>query len=180
MIKKGKNTGSGFTLIEVLVVIAVTAVLAIGVANINWNRLTDKQKVTIFKNRVISDVETIRNNALFGKWVTVNSELIVPFSWRVDISNANIAVLYQETPTDIFTLHKTTTINEPEIITTIYCWDSISPVVINPAQILFEWSELSFGSSTCPNDNIVSLDLSYKQFSESIEINRVSGLIGDK
>ncbi len=177
MIKKGKNILSGFTLIEVLVVISIIAVMAVGVSNINWNRLTDKQKVTILKNRVISDIETIRNNALFGKWVTV--DLIVPEQWNIAISNNQIDISYLSWATDI--PYKTIAIGTPERIKTIYCWDDTTDIVSGPAELIFRWSEVSFGSSTCVWENVLSLDLDYKQnFTESIEINSVSGLIGDK
>jgi len=53
-----------FTLIELLVWISVMSIIILWVTSIDYNRLSQDQKLDIFTNDVKSNFERIRNNSL--------------------------------------------------------------------------------------------------------------------
>ena len=174
MIKKGYTKQFGFTLIEIMVAITIIWIIGAGVANTNWSRLSDRQKVSIFKNRMVSQIETIRNNALFGRSITINS--IVPRYWRIDFWTNTSNVFYSTwwldpsdfLPYDVAEMN----LSRFESISSVDCgWEP-------RWSILIEWINMSLtGSVQCAAATTILMDLEYKQFSESIEINSVSGLV---
>ncbi len=176
MIKKGRTILGWFTLIELLVAISIIAILAIGVSNINWNRLSDRQKITIFQNRVVSEIETIRNNALFGKAVT--PALIVPHTWRIDLSAAGIDIDYSQLWDNNFEDYTDLILQPRETISAVYCWSDLSTpitgeLIIQGADMHLLWD--------CNGEQILVLDLEYNESSSgSMQINVVNGLIGDR
>ncbi len=78
---------SAFTLIELVVWITILWILAFSVANIDFNRLSNKQKLDIFANKIKTSYETIRNNALSWKWIW--TDLTVPSKWAISFSKTN-------------------------------------------------------------------------------------------
>jgi len=62
-----KNIFRAFTLPELLVAIAVISVLALGISQFNFNRLSQKQQIEIEVVKLISLIEDVRNNALIGR-----------------------------------------------------------------------------------------------------------------
>ncbi len=76
-----------FTLIELLVAITIITILALWATNLDFNRLSNKQKLEIFTNNVKTNYESIRNNALEWKWIGNN--LDVPQKWKMDFSSSN-------------------------------------------------------------------------------------------
>lgn len=76
-----------FTLTELLVWIAIISIVTLWVTSINFNRLSSKQNLEILTNKIKSNYEFIRNNALSWKWI--NSNLIVPEKWKMEISLNN-------------------------------------------------------------------------------------------
>lgn len=60
-----KNIDSyAFTLIELLLVIALIVIMTLGGMSLNFNTLTDEQNLNIFTNKIKTNFEEIRNNAL--------------------------------------------------------------------------------------------------------------------
>ena len=82
--KKGKTA---FTLIELMVWISILSIIIMGASNIDYNRLSQKQRLEIFTNNIKSEFERIRNNSLAWKWVWVS--LNIPETWQVDYSLSN-------------------------------------------------------------------------------------------
>ncbi len=80
-----KKKQLAFTLVEIMVGIAIIGIMAISISQINFNRLNDVQKVWIETTKISNIIEETRNNALVGRWVGVN--LITPSNWRVIIRN---------------------------------------------------------------------------------------------
>jgi prepilin-type N-terminal cleavage/methylation domain-containing protein len=58
-----KNNKKGFTLIEILVVIALISMLAVSALNTNFNP-SDSEKLNIFNSEIIKPIEEIKNNSL--------------------------------------------------------------------------------------------------------------------
>jgi len=109
-----------FTLTELLVWITIISVLIVWVTKIDFNRLSQKQRLEIFINKVKTNFEITRNNFLSWKWIWANLE--VPDSWRIEYSKVNSWT--------IVTTHSGTTITESSYIdfvvgssiTSIKCW----------------------------------------------------------
>jgi prepilin-type N-terminal cleavage/methylation domain-containing protein len=76
-----------FTLIELLVWIAIISILIIWATSIDYNRLSNKQKLELFTNSIKSNFETIRNSSLAWKWIWPTLE--IPKKWKIDYSNTN-------------------------------------------------------------------------------------------
>lgn len=173
MIKKGKTVLWAFTLIEIMVVLTIIAIIAIWVSNVNWNRLSDRQKVIVFKNRIISDIETVRNNALFGKGIGTN--LDVPEAWRVDISQNGVYFLYQTG--GVFTFYDNVDMQNNESITQVRCWEN---PITQTGSILIQWIQMTLTWATdCEWEKNISFDIAYKSFSGWVWVNALSGLIQD-
>ena len=61
-----------FTLIEILVAIALLAIIWLWFANYNFSSMWDRQTLESFTNKIISNFETLRTNALVWKWAWEN------------------------------------------------------------------------------------------------------------
>jgi len=79
---KNKKNNSWFTLIELLVAISIVWILAIWVTNLNFNTISNKEKLRTYTNKIVNNIETVRNFALMWKWIWVS--LDVPESWRIE------------------------------------------------------------------------------------------------
>ena len=82
MNKKNK----AFTLIELLVAITLVTIIILWANNISFKNISDKQKLEIFNNKIISEIERVRNNSLIWKWIWAN--LLVPPEWKIEFSKS--------------------------------------------------------------------------------------------
>ena len=82
-----KNHKAAFTLAELLVTISIITILALGISNVNFARLSQNQQVSIEAIKISNLIEEARNNALIGKGIWEN--LITPESWSVSIENSS-------------------------------------------------------------------------------------------
>lgn len=92
-----KNKNTAFTVMELLVVITIIITIVIWASNINFNSSTNKQKLEIFTNKIISKIETIRTNDLVWKAEINWTELKVPERWILEVSNQNYWKLVTKT-----------------------------------------------------------------------------------
>lgn len=74
----------GFTLIELMVWITIIWIMSLWIRNIAFNNISDKQKLEIFNNKIISEIEKVRNDSLIWKWIWINID--APKSWKIDFS----------------------------------------------------------------------------------------------
>ena len=79
-----KNNFNAFTLIELMVVIAIIAILILGSNFLSFNKVSNKQKLETNVIRINSHFEEIRNNALLWKWIWTN--LFVPEEYKIEFS----------------------------------------------------------------------------------------------
>jgi len=90
-----KNPYTAFTLIELLVVISIITILALWISQISFTTMWDKQKLDTTVARIVSNIETVRWNALMWKWIW--DQLTVPESYQIDFSttwSGNITTQY--------------------------------------------------------------------------------------
>lgn len=79
-----QKTIKAFTLIELIVWIAIVSIMMLWISQIDFNRLSLKQELEILTNNIKSNHELVRNNSLSWKWVWL--DLIVPDWWKIGIS----------------------------------------------------------------------------------------------
>jgi len=82
------NIKKGFTLIELLVWITIIWILLLAATSLNFNRLSNRQKLEIFTNSIKTNFETIRNYSLEWKWIWSN--LNVPNIRTIEFSKSKI------------------------------------------------------------------------------------------
>lgn len=80
------KNNNAFTIIELLVAIVVVIIITLSGSNIAFRAISDKQNLEISTNKIISEIERIRNNSLIWKWIWTN--LIVPKTWKIDFSSS--------------------------------------------------------------------------------------------
>lgn len=56
-----------FTLVELIVVIAVMLIVMLNLRTVDFNRLNDWQKLDLFVNKIVTDIEILRNDELMWK-----------------------------------------------------------------------------------------------------------------
>jgi len=78
---------SAFTLVELLVAIALISILALWFSQMSFNRLSQKQELSISANSLLSKVSELRDNALIWRSVLSGSTLTSPEGWEMRISN---------------------------------------------------------------------------------------------
>lgn len=176
----------GFTLIEILTVIAIISIISIWVSNINFNRLSEKQELDIFLNKIINNYEDIRNNSLLWKWIW--NSLEVPEKWKIDFSNTwdwKIISYYYSWWLWDWIEYKDNKFEEYYKINKIECskldWEDTYYLSNETWTIEIEWSNITL-TWAC-NDKkykIFNLTMDYKGFQESFEINVLNWIVDKK
>ena len=58
------KNNNAFTIIELLVAIVIVIIITLSGSNIAFRAISDKQNLEISTNKIISEIERIRNNSL--------------------------------------------------------------------------------------------------------------------
>ncbi len=159
---KKTSTVPGFTLIEILTVIALLSIVALGVSQVNFARQSQKEIVKIESQGIVSVLEEIRDNSLIGRAVDFSSTIVTPDSWEITIDTNNhwsIDIFYNsgtpyilqwngESPYSIFNLTcsnlDATNTQTTSNIDIEYIWDTAKITqgcsgVNNPKKIVFSY-----------------------------------------
>ena len=88
-----KNT-NWITLIELTVVIAIFWIIIVWLSRINYNTNINKQKFEDFNNQIVTNIETVRNNAINWKWVLSWTTLINPNKFNINLNLNNMTSWY--------------------------------------------------------------------------------------
>jgi len=178
-----------FTLIEILVAIAIVAIIALSSTKFNFNNVSNKQKLKTFNNNIVSNIEIIRNNSLM--WRGVWTSLIIPKSWRIDFSKSwswKILVSYSSWWTDY--PEKNIVFNWGYYLNTINCFkindkllDTFTWSTLWTWTLIVSWNSITWsGSSLCDDITNKKIEIItwFKNFTWSILINTVNWLIETK
>lgn len=177
-----------FTLIELLVWISIISILVLWGTNIDYNRLSQKQKLEIFTNNIKANFERVRNNSLAWKWIWIN--LNVPDLWQIDYSTSSSWTIITSTSFDnwgTWNIYNSNSIDfwSNFYISQIKClqldWSSDNTLISTETwSIEIEWSKISLkwdcGAST---SKILELSVNFKSIPQPkiIQINTLNWLI---
>lgn len=170
-----------FSLIELLVVIAIIGIIVVWASRIDFNPQIDKQNFDMFTNNVFTSIETVRNNALLGKWVGSGSIFTHPEKWVIKLSSVwtgSIQAEYQS-GTNIYPLwdFRVDFVNQNTKISELRC-KSIDGPSLTGSLIDIEISGKTMSFSGCSNDQkILQIKTEYKNFHKVIEVNSITWLI---
>lgn len=185
MCKKNKNA---FSLIELVVVIGLITFIALTATSLNFQWLSDKQKLEIFSNRIITQIEAIRNDALVWKNLYDTTKKI----WFEDIEQWEIAINKTTATLEVTAYPRQKDISEvkePRIVTTnkASVWEKIEALKCNwawweknidSAKIVFEWTKTAKVIwEDCNENSILQFELSYSKEKWIIEFDPVSWLV---
>lgn len=152
-----------FTLTELLVIIVIITIITLSVMSIDYSKLTDKQKLDIFTNKVVSSYEWVRNYSLIWKWVWVNLDL--PNTWKIEywVSSwweivSSYSTWWSFVKYDDFSILPDNNYS----ISSIDCVDrnltAINTSLVSTWIVLFQWWNISF-SWSCALENVSKLKL---------------------
>ncbi len=171
----------GFTLVELLVVITLIAILAVWVSNIDYNRLSGKQKLDIFWNQIVSNIETTLNNALLWKWIW--DELITPKKWKIEISNSNswaLETFYSSWSSWIHYGLASLNIQNFYSINNIECikldWTT-TPIPTSTWTIMVEQANLALSGCTDDTYKILRFEWTFLDNKKTIEVNTLNWIV---
>ena len=84
-----KNKNKAFTLIELMIVIALIWIIALGASSVDFTNLTNKQRLNGFFYEIKTNFETTTNNALIWKAIKLaDNSIIVPKKWQIKLYNS--------------------------------------------------------------------------------------------
>ena len=89
-----KKNKKWYTLIEILVVIAIIWILAISAPSFNFNKKTWSEKRDKFLNAIVSVIDTEKLNSKAWKWVPSWTSMMNPIKSVISISSSSIIVNY--------------------------------------------------------------------------------------
>lgn len=174
-----KKNKKWFTLIEIMVTIALIWIMMIWFSNINFNNNLNKQKFEDFNNQIVTNIETVRNNALNWKWVLDWSlNLINPNEYNIELNLTTMTTWYNWTYNNLLN-EVNVSFNNINSINSIKCANHQGTVTSTPnnVQINFIWKEIT--SSCWNNKNIIILTKAWA-FTKEITFNTVTWTISKK
>lgn len=183
---KINKKNNGFTIVELLVAISITIIIILWSSNINFKYISNKQNLEIFTNKIISEIERIRNNSLIWKWIW--TILIVPKQWKIEFnswwnwtSSWNVITSYYSWSTWI--QENKLIIDKNFALKNINCiavdWTITTLTTAQTWAILFEWWKYSLTwSISCQSKfSNIEIETFSKWYSWSINFDVVSWLI---
>lgn len=171
-----------FTLTEIIVWISIISIITLWVTQVDFNRLSQRQKISIESTKIINTIEAIRDFALSGKWV--GNPLVTPSSWTLDIStNGSGTLLASYNTGSIVAFPQYDWKSDTKIyIKSIVCekLNGVNAPLSGTGTLTFTGENISL--TGCPDIYYkkLILELESPPFSEKIEINSINGVVNRK
>lgn len=174
-----------FTLIELMMAIAVIWIIAIWWMRMDFNKISDSQYLRIFTGKITSLYETTRNNMLIGR--SINAAGTTPSTWKIEIpiwSGKTLTTSYSTWWLYTNYAEWGYAFKPAEWISKIYCYTSTGTTLTSITAwtwvILINKDTISFsGTTTCDTTTTkrIVLETLYHSNTGTIEINGLSGII---
>lgn len=176
---KKNKTHSAFTLIELMVIIAIIWIMAWLGSQINLNKISDKNKLIIFNNSIVSQFETFRNNILLWKWV--DSNVWVKESWKMTYNTTNSWTITPSYLSWTWITYPDSSINTEDFysITDINCLD-INKTLLNSgtnAEVFIQGNNFSLSGACTWASRILEFTTKFRANTSKIYINTLNWLI---
>lgn len=170
-----------FTLLEIMVVIALIWILVIWATNINFNSISDKQRLDWFFYKIKTNIESIKNNVLIWREVLDDWNTIISSKWQIDFNNngswsmstyyyndSNSKVSYPRyniIPKDFYEI----------VISNSWIWlTDTGSILINWRNLTLTWAWIS------GFDKVLEIVAKYKGIEKEFTINTISWVIEEK
>ena len=173
-----KKLKSGFTLLELMIVIAIIWISIIWATNISFNSLSNKQRVEWFFYKIKNNIETVKNNVLIWRETFDWTNTIVADIWNIDFNNSlswSVKTYYYDQLDIKKSFWDFDIIPEKFYEIIVYNdWNRINDS--ETASIIINWRNLSLTGITT-NNKILEIETKYKDKSKRFTINTISWVI---
>lgn len=177
-----KKIFSGYTLVEIIVVISIIGIVIFAMGNFNFTRLTQKQQTSIENIKIKSIFEEVRNNHTYGRAILSGS--LVPLAWNIDVSTAWSGRVISEylSGSTWVNFQRSWNTSPPIFLSSVICKNltgTISGTLTGTGKITFSGSEINISGTNCSNQNIkvIELQLQNRGLSETLRFNTVTGIL---
>lgn len=170
-----------FTIAELMVAVALISIIALWISNLNFNRISNKQKIAIETIKVVSLIENIRNYSLTWRWVGVN--LDHPDYWEL-VFNTSGSVKAQYEFSGIQN-YETKNILAPFSLSELRCSNlDRSGIDNSPTSLTLRFNGDSISIQNCPTTTvptgkakILEADISFDTITKTIRINTLTWIV---
>jgi hypothetical protein len=177
-----------FTLLDITVGIALIWIIIIWVIKLNFNSLSNKQRLDWFFYKIKTNIETVRNNTLIWKILKDSDKIIISEKWQIDFNNSGSGVIktYYYNNNWIkkdFSNYNIIPEKHYSISTKCAKLDNSSEELLTSTwNIMIEWWNLSFTWwwSCGSTKKVLKIEVKYKEKIKKFTINTVSWVIEEQ
>ena len=174
-----KYKSRAFTLLEILVVIAVIWILWVSISRLNFSRISQEELIAIESIKMIASAEEMRDNALVGK--SENIWWDIPRSWNIEFNRTTgrFVTSYTDSGGSVITI-KSQDIRSPFEILSIYCrnlnwsisglWNIIWINFLTTSETNINWCTIS-------NPRIIDIEIGRWDIRNTIRINTLTNVV---
>jgi type II secretory pathway pseudopilin PulG len=176
-----KKKKIAFTLLEIMVVVALLWIATLWITQLNFNSLSNKQRLDWFFYKIKTNIETVKNNVLIWREIKDWTETITSSRWQIDFNNSGswiIKTYYYNTSgtKKSYSLWKYDIIPEKGYaIVVSNSWSSIT----DTGSILINWGNLTLTWITTTN-KVLEIKTKYQWLEKVFTINTVSWVIEEQ
>lgn len=169
----------GFTLLEVLVVIAVIWILWVSISRLNFSRISQQELIAIESIKILASSEEMRNNALVGK--SENIWWDIPRSWDIEFNRTTDRFITSYTDSEwVLRTIQTQDLRSPFEILSITC-GNLNRTITGPWNIVrinfLTTSETSINWCAIANPRIIDIEIGRGDIRSTIRINTLTNVI---
>lgn len=150
---------------------------------LDFSRIWNSQRIEIFNTKILNHYETVRNNALLGKWI--DTTIDVPDSWKIQYSTDWIWSINSQYSTGSWIDFNefTPSIPEKHSIENIACFDLNNNDADNTwtqAEIIFDWNDITLGWKCTSAARILQFETHFLDHVQTFRINVLNGTMDIK